>query len=103
MDVLVHTPPPSTSIDACVSDGFHLDNGVKITGGDGVMLVAGEVFAWKPWEDGAGGGSGGGKMGMINKKGQWEVGDEGWGVLELVWPKPGTLAYSGSAANGYGH
>ena len=26
---------------------------------------------------------------MINKKGQWEVEKEAWGVLDLVWPKPG--------------
>jgi NADH dehydrogenase [ubiquinone] 1 alpha subcomplex assembly factor 3 len=25
----------------------------------------------------------------LNAKGQWEVKEEGWGVLELVYPKPG--------------
>ena len=89
MDVLIDTPPPSTYIDACVSDGFHLDNGVKITGGDGMMLVAGEVFAWRPWKDD--GAVETGRMGMINSRGQWEVSDEGGGVLEVVWPKPGML------------
>ena len=29
---------------------------------------------------------------MINKKGQWDVEKEAWGILELVWPKPGMVA-----------
>ena len=39
---------------------------------------------WRPWEAG-----GKGNRKMINGKGQWEVGKEAWGLLELVWPKPG--------------
>ena len=35
-------------------------------------------------------GNGKGKR-LVNEKGQWDVGDEAWGVLELVWPKPGML------------
>jgi len=27
----------------------------------------------------------------LNEKGQWEVGNESWGVLGLVWPKPDLL------------
>jgi NADH dehydrogenase [ubiquinone] 1 alpha subcomplex assembly factor 3 len=87
LNVLGNTPAPSTSIDACLWDGFHLDSGVKITGGTGVLLVAGEAFSWKPWEAG----KGDKKMRLINDKGQWEVEDEAWGLLGLVWPKPGTL------------
>jgi hypothetical protein len=64
-----------------------LDSGVKITGGTGVLLVAGEAFSWKPWEAG----EGDKKMRLVNDKGQWEVDDEAWGLLGLVWPKPGTL------------
>lgn len=85
LDVLGATPVPSTSIDACLWDGFHLNNGVKITDGMGVLLVGGEAFAWMPW--GAGGKEG--ELKLLNKKGQWEVGDDAWGVLGLVWPKPG--------------
>jgi NADH dehydrogenase [ubiquinone] 1 alpha subcomplex assembly factor 3 len=87
LNVLGNTPAPSTSIDACLWDGFHLDSGVKITGGTGVLLVAGEAFSWRPWEAG----KGDNKMRLINDKGQWEVEDEAWGLLGLVWPKPGTL------------
>ncbi|KAI9730666.1 MAG: hypothetical protein M1834_005634 [Cirrosporium novae-zelandiae] len=49
MDVLSQTPAPATSIDACLHDGFHLSNGMKITGGDGILLVDGEAFRWRPW------------------------------------------------------
>ena len=85
MNVLGNTPPPTTSIDACLTDGFHLDNGLKIGGGSGCFLVAGEAFAWRPWE--ASGSSK--KEQMINAKGQWTVEKEAWGILDLVWPKPG--------------
>lgn len=83
MDVLSSTPAPTTAIDACLSDGFHLDNGLKISGGSGCLLVGGEAFAWRPWE------AGGNKKSLMNAKGQWDVGKEGWGLLDLVWPKPG--------------
>ncbi|MCJ1438017.1 hypothetical protein MMC27_007404 [Xylographa pallens] len=86
MDVLGNTPPPTTSIDACLTDGFHLDNGLKIGGGSGCLLVAGEAFAWRPWEA-----SGSKKGQMINAKGQWTVEKEAWGILDLVWPKPDML------------
>ncbi|MCJ1379185.1 hypothetical protein MMC17_002285 [Xylographa soralifera] len=87
MNVLGNTPPPTTSIDACLTDGFHLDNGLKVGGGSGCFLVAGEAFSWRPWEA-----SGSSKQGqMINPKGQWEVEKEAWGILDLVWPKPDML------------
>ncbi len=83
LDVLGNTPAPSTSIDACLWDGFHLDSGVKITGGSGVLLVAGDAFSWRPWE------AGNGDMKLVNEKGQFDLEDEAWGLLSLVWPKPG--------------
>lgn len=86
--MLGNTPAPSTSIDACLWDGFHLNSGVKIVGGSGVLLVAGEAFTWKPWEAS----DGERKLRMVNEKGQFDVPDEAWGLLELVWPKPGTLS-----------
>lgn len=54
-------------------------------GGSGVLLVAGEAFAWRPWEARAQEG----KVKIVNEKGQFEVEDEAWGLLGLVWPKPG--------------
>jgi NADH dehydrogenase [ubiquinone] 1 alpha subcomplex assembly factor 3 len=80
LNVLGNTPAPSTSIDACAWDGFHLNSGVKVVGGKGVLLVNSEAFAWCPWGDG---------MRVVNGKGQFEVGEGAWGVLRLVWPKPG--------------
>lgn len=103
LDVLNRTQAPSTSVDVCTSDGFVLDSGLRITDGDGVMLLGGEAFVWRPWmavgpmAGAAGivtgealrraGGDGAGVM--FNKFGQWEVGEEAWGVLRAVWPKPG--------------
>lgn len=84
LDVLGATPVPSTSIDACLWDGFHLNNGVKIHGA-GVLLVDGEAFEWRPWEAG----KNAKEKRLLNAKGQWEVDDSAWGVLEVVWPKPG--------------
>ena len=90
--MLGSTPAPSTIIDACLPDGFHLNSGVKSTGDDGVLLVGGEAFAWRPWMAGSADSSAETKTGergpgLLNEKGQWEVGDEAWGILKLVWPK----------------
>ena len=90
MNVLGNTPAPTTAIDACLSDGFHFDNGLKISGGSGCLLVAGEAFDWRPWEAGSRA-EGLGKGRMISKKGQWDAETEAWGILDLVWPKPGTV------------
>lgn len=84
MDVLSSTPPPTTSIDACLSDGFHFDNGLKISGGSGCLLVGGEAFAWRPWA-----GRADGRRSMLNRKGQWDAQRSAWGLLDVVWPKPG--------------
>lgn len=88
LNILNNIPVPSTSIDACAWDGFHLNSGVKITEGNGVLLVAGEAFTWAPWlaKDSEGGKE---SYRLLNEKGQWEVEDESWGILGLVWPKPG--------------
>ena len=92
LNVLSDAPPPTTSIDACLADGFHLDNGLKIGGGSGCLLIAGEAFSWKPWE--ANGKVGGlDRVNMINTRGQWAVEKGAWGVLDLVWPKPGTVSF----------
>jgi len=89
LNVLGDTPPPTTAIDACLSDGFHLDNGVKISGGSGVLLVGGEAFGWQPWEASSGPTRGDKQSSMVNAKGQWDVEKTAWGVLEMGWPKPG--------------
>ncbi|KAF2151764.1 hypothetical protein K461DRAFT_268890 [Myriangium duriaei CBS 260.36] len=84
MDIFTNTPPPSTAVDACYSDGFLLDSGLQISG-SGVLLVGGEALRWSPWQASGAGGK------VFNGKGQMEVGEEGWGVLRVVWPKPDLL------------
>ncbi|KAK3692049.1 hypothetical protein B0T22DRAFT_369392 [Podospora appendiculata] len=82
MDMLGQTPVPSTSVDICMHDGFQLNSGVVIDGGDGALLVGGEAFVWRPWREG---------KRMLNAKGQWEVDEAALGVLGLVWPRPDLL------------
>jgi len=91
MDVLGSAPAPATAVTMCLDDGFALDSGVRITGGNGALLVGGEAFAWRPWdlEQGNGGIRGRGKKRLVNEKGQWDVGSEAFGLLGLVWPRPG--------------
>lgn len=91
LNVLGNIPSPATAVDACLDDGFHLDNGIKITGGDGVVLVGGEAFVWRPWESLGGPQA---KAQMVNEKGQFDVPEEVWGLLGLVYPRPGKLLCS---------
>ncbi|KAF2144030.1 uncharacterized protein K452DRAFT_285236 [Aplosporella prunicola CBS 121167] len=104
MDVLGGTPAPVTGIDATTADGFALNSGLRVTG-SGVLLVAGEVFRWRPWVraprgegEGVGGEAkdkgkdkGAGVSDMRSPKGLWEVDEAAWGVLRVVWPKPDLL------------
>jgi hypothetical protein len=82
MDVLGNTPVPSTAVDICQSDGFQLNSGAKILEGQGVILVGGEAFAWRPWLPRA-------EHRLLNAKGQWEIPNETLGLLSLLWPRPG--------------
>jgi hypothetical protein len=90
MDVLASAPVPSTAVEVCHGDGFQLNSGVRIEGGDGALLVGGEAFVWRPWESNTtGAGTINATKRLVNAKGQWEVGAEVWGVLGMVWPRPG--------------
>lgn len=94
LDVLRNTAAPATSIDATTSDGFALNNQMRVSG-CGLLLVGGEAFRWRPWVQGGKEGAvvegaDGSRTGRLtNAKGQWEVSEGSWGILELVWPKPG--------------
>ncbi|TID15938.1 hypothetical protein E6O75_ATG08996 [Venturia nashicola] len=92
LNVLGGTPPPATSIDATTNDGFAFSNNTKISG-TGVMLVSGEVFRWRPWvrEKSSNDVDGVQKRTLLNAKGQWDVDETAWGVLDIVWPKPDLL------------
>ena len=89
LNVLGDIPAPTTAVDACLDNGFHLNNGLRVRGGSGVLLVGGEAFAWNPWKI-----SGGSKADMVNNKGQFEVDEQAWGILGLVWPRPGMSFFS---------
>ena len=89
MIILGNMGIPATSVDACVSDGFHLNNGLKTSGGSGIILVGGEAFSWRPWDAAPTKRP----AAMLNKLGSLEIGGNGgaWGLLELLWPKPDLL------------
>ena len=86
LNILSGIPSPTTAIDSCMDDGFQLDNGLRIENGDGVILVGGEAFSWRPWEIGNGQ--------LVNDKGQFEVDDLlAWGVFNIVFPRPGEITF----------
>lgn len=94
MDVLGHIPTPATSVDACTSDGFHLDNGVKTGGGSGILLVGGEAFKWEPWRASpASSGNAAATLGSLldTRKGILSIPPLSLGLLELIHPKPDLL------------
>ncbi|OAQ66696.1 hypothetical protein VFPPC_14364 [Pochonia chlamydosporia 170] len=77
-------PTPSTSVDVCMYDGFGLNSGLTITGGDGALLVNGEAFVWRPWEANE-------SKHLLNSNGQFELPNEALGVFDLLWPRPDLL------------
>ncbi|KIW89858.1 uncharacterized protein Z519_09287 [Cladophialophora bantiana CBS 173.52] len=115
MDILASAgvEEPATSIDACTSDGFHLNNGVQTSGGQGVILVGGEAFLWRPWmptttsaaatdEASSGGnaasktsGSGTGEYKgftvFLDPRGMLNFPPSTLGLLSLLYPKPDLL------------
>ncbi|EXJ59544.1 uncharacterized protein A1O5_12169 [Cladophialophora psammophila CBS 110553] len=117
MDILASAgvEEPATSIDACTSDGFHLNNGVHTSGGKGVILVGGEAFLWQPWmptttgaaatdaasypgnaaskTSGSGSGSGEHKgfTVFLDPRGMLNFPPSTLGLLSLLYPKPDLL------------
>lgn len=87
MDVLGHVATPATSVDACTPDGFHLDNGVKTEGGNGIVLVGGEAFTWQPWTNAS---TGPNEL-LDTRKGILTFPKESLGLLEMLHPKPDLL------------
>ena len=80
---------PATSIDACVADGFHLNNGIKTSGGSGVLLLGGEAFTWRPWANEKPTSR---ICGLLTESGMMDISKGGaWAVLDLLYPKPDLL------------
>ena len=89
MDVLGNSPIPATTIEACLSSSFHLNNGLKTPPGTGILLLSGEVLTWKPWLARS---PTAGPSSMVTSTGVWEVDDErAWAALEVLWPRPDLL------------
>jgi NADH dehydrogenase [ubiquinone] 1 alpha subcomplex assembly factor 3 len=88
LNILGNTPSPATSIDACVTDGFHLNNGIKTSGGSGVLLLGGEAFTWRPWITG----KPTNRIGeLLSKTGIINLPQNAWGLLSILYPKPDLL------------
>ncbi|KAK2612211.1 hypothetical protein QQS21_001787 [Conoideocrella luteorostrata] len=85
LNMLGAMPTPSTSVDVCMYDGFGLNSGITITGGKGALLVNGEAFSWTPWVAK-------GSLELANKRGQFELPREAFGLFDLLWPRPGTFS-----------
>ncbi|RDA94524.1 hypothetical protein CP533_2707 [Ophiocordyceps camponoti-saundersi (nom. inval.)] len=84
MNMLSNTPVPSTSVDVCLYDGFGLNSGITISGGDGVLLVSGQAFTWRPWLIN-------GAMKLVNEKGQFDLPKVAFGLFEVLSPRPDLL------------
>ncbi|RDA86253.1 hypothetical protein CP532_5114 [Ophiocordyceps camponoti-leonardi (nom. inval.)] len=84
MNMLSNAPIPSTSVDVCLYDGFGLNSGITISGGDGAILVSGQAFVWRPWQVN-------GVMKLVNEKGQFDLPKVAFGLFEVLWPRPDLL------------
>ncbi|KAJ5386752.1 hypothetical protein N7509_009293 [Penicillium cosmopolitanum] len=92
LDVLANAAAPAAAIDATLDTGFDLSNGVRIRNGDALLLIGGEPFAWRPWKAIKGvANDQAAKAAMVNAKGQFELPEEVWGLLSVVWPRPDML------------
>jgi NADH dehydrogenase [ubiquinone] 1 alpha subcomplex assembly factor 3 len=87
MDIFSTTDTPATSVDACTTDGFHLNNGIKTSGGSGILLLGGEAFSWQPWAQTPQRKA----SGLLSKNGLLSIPDAGFGILEMMYPKPDLL------------
>lgn len=83
LDVYGDIPPPGSAIETIYDDGFIFSSGVRFFDGSGAIMVQGEVFRWRPAE------RGGAEEGRAVSSGVLELGDEVWGALEVIAPKPG--------------
>jgi len=89
MDILGQMATPATSVDACTSDGFHLNNGIKTSGGSGVLLLDGEAFQWRPWANSQNPNA---RIGdLLSNVGIMSIPETGFGMLTMLYPKPDLL------------
>lgn len=92
LDILGNTPAPSTSVDICMSSGFQLNSGMRVTDGSGVLLVGGEAFRWRPWESSSSTSTTSKPNWRLqNKKGQYDIPPQSLNLLSQLWPRPDLL------------
>lgn len=81
LDVLGSVPMPPSAVESTSANGFQLNNGTWVN--DGVMLLNNEVFRWQPVLKGSPDESKAKKVGVL------DLAEEAWGILDVVYPKPG--------------
>ncbi|KAK6340094.1 hypothetical protein TWF730_001866 [Orbilia blumenaviensis] len=79
MNVLSGVPPPASAIECVYEDGFLLNNGMRFSGKDGIIIVHNEAFNWHSY--------GAARV----RNGVLELDEDLWGVLDVVAPKPELL------------
>ena len=89
LDVLSGLPTPASAVDAVLPDGFLLNNGLEIRG-DGVFILHNDAFRWKAVIPSSGDDDGEASK-KAKKSGVLRLDEEVWGLLDVVYPKPGTL------------
>lgn len=85
LDVLGNIPVPASAVQICTARGFKLQNGRATQDGDAVMMFDDKVVRWRPWEHE----SMGGRMRILNARGQLDLPAEVFGVFEVLEPRPG--------------
>jgi len=88
--------PPGSAIETIYDDGFIFSSGVRFFDGSGALMVQGEVFRWQPVE------RGGVEEEQALRTGVLELGEEVWGALDVVAPKPGRYSLTHSFPMCYG-
>ncbi|KAL5615041.1 hypothetical protein BROUX41_005106 [Berkeleyomyces rouxiae] len=84
LDVLGSLPVPESSVTTCTARGFKLHGGAVTDNGDALMMFDDHVVRWRPWEHE----KMGGRMRILNDKGQLDLPAEVFGVFDVMWPRP---------------
>ena len=87
LDVLSGLPAPPSAVDSVFLDGFLLNDGQTIRG-DGVFLLSNDALRWRALLLK-------GELEEAEAKAKetsvLELPDESWGLLDVVYPKPGIV------------
>lgn len=85
LDLLGGLAAPVFGIESAFDDGFAFSSGVKVEDGSGVFLWQNQCFKWRPAEKGSE------VEARALKTGVLELEDDVWGMLDVLYPKPGKL------------